>query len=638
MMFDTQEAERFIINVQIYAKIVNERLPPGLSGNAVLRRMKANVAICRQLMNDNNKFIGAYLNPVFTKPEETSDEDAVLLLDFARRLHNPIYSNEDERIKLDSFLALDIYKALVKRAEKVKDTEQLIKCWFGIGDIFYLLSGSLYSPDSVDATRKAMDLVKESGGYFALKDRNTRLCAAACYNQMAISTYNSTKAGYREKFRAIDSALIFYNRDDVRGRDPDFPWQSWIDDVYGNIYYMGIHYEFMKCIGPIDPYLTERVYDYNRAYFSPEELELIDSNDDEICSAFIKNAINSVESEKWIHCIQYIIPAYHSGHIDAARYIKLLQFCLDAHAAFLDTSPDFMTEYIRFDMVMVISAVLARNTKNHDIGTHLFDYLHKLPREILDALPSSKDELRTVAENTLDTSNRQSYIDVLLRSTTHNHMPTYVHSMMVSHLMACFVSWFLENEPEKLIGFCGANNAVEVRERSAAILDETRLAGLAHDIGKIAYVQAVSVISRRLTDSEFELIKRHPDEGRYYLEGRDFDCVPDVINGHQKTHDGKGGYPYDFDTTKSPFRFMVDICSASDCVDAATDDIGRSYQLCKTGDAIMDEIIAQSPGRYSPEIARALHDVKLRESINNILQKMRPECYYKAYREFSQSA
>jgi len=636
-LLNTQETEHFIQNAQQYAKITNEKLPAGLSKDNVIGRMRANVAICRQLMTENNKFIDIYLKPVFTKPENMDNETAGRFLDFARELHNPIYSNEDERIKLDSFLALEIYKALIKRGEKTQDIELLIKCWFGIGDIYYLLSGALYSPDSVDATKKAMELVEEAGGYFALKEKNTRLCAAACYNQLAISAYNSDKAGYAEKFNEIDNALAFYNRDDVRRLDPDFPWQSWIDDVKGNIYYMGIHYEFLKSIGPIAPDLAERVYSFNRAYFKPEELAQLDSDNDAVCSSLIEKAINTADSEQWIHCIQYIIPAYHSGHVDLARYVKMLQFCLDAHTALLKTSPDFLTEYIRFDMMMVISAILARNTKNHNIGTHLFDYLHKLPREILDALPSSNEELRMVAENTLNVSNRQSYIDVLLKSTTHNHFPTYVHSMMVSRLMVCFVSWFIENAPAKLIGICGAKNAAEVIEKSAVILDETRLAGLAHDIGKIAYIQAVSVISRRLTDGEFELIRRHPDEGEYYLEGRDFGFIPDVIRGHQKTHDGKGGYPYDFDSTRSPYQFIIDICSASDCIDAATDDIGRSYQQCKTGDMIMDEIIAQSPDRYSPDIAQALHDEKLRESIKNVLHDKRTECYYKAYREFSSS-
>jgi len=80
---------------------------------------------------------------------------------------------------------------------------------------------------------------------------------------------------------------------------------------------------------------------------------------------------------------------------------------------------------------------------------------------------------------------------------------------------------------------------------------------------------------------------------------------------------------------------MIDVCSASDCIDAATDDIGRSYRQNKTGDMVMDEIITQSPNRFNPEIAHALHDEKLRASINNVLQKKRKECYYKAYCEFS---
>jgi len=652
-MFNTQEAERFIINAQKYAKIINERLPPGLSQDEVIERLKGNAAICRQLMIENNQFIDTYLKPIFTGSKNTGHEEAVAfkkavafeeagvfeeadaLLDFARRLHNPVYSNEDERIKLDSFLALDIYQGLVKKCEESQDIELLIKCWFGIGDIYYLLSGALYSPDSIIATRKALELVDKAGGYFSLKDKNARLCAAACYNQLAISTYNSRESGYQEKFQEIDKALAFYNRDDVRSLDPDFPWQCWIDDVNGNIYYMGIHYEFLKNIGPIAPELAERVYNFNRAYFTSEELAQLDSDDDAVCSSFIEKAINTASSEQWIHCIQYIIPAYHSGHIDIKRYVKILQFCLDAHTAFIKISPRFITELTRFDMMMVISAILAYNTKNHDIGTHLFNYIHKLPREILDSMQSSKEELRTVAKNTLDASNRLSYIEALLKSTTHNHLPTYVHSMMVSHLMVCFVSWFIENKPEKLIGICDTKNAGEVIEKRRLILDETNLAGLAHDIGKIAYIQAVSVISRRLTDSEFELIKRHPDDGEYYLEGKEFGFIPDVIRGHQKAHDGKSGYPADFDNTKSPFQFMIDICSASDCIDAATDDIGRSYQQYKTGDMIMDEIIEQSPCRYNPEIALALRDEKLRKSINNILQNKRPECYYKAYREFS---
>jgi HD-GYP domain-containing protein (c-di-GMP phosphodiesterase class II) len=180
---------------------------------------------------------------------------------------------------------------------------------------------------------------------------------------------------------------------------------------------------------------------------------------------------------------------------------------------------------------------------------------------------------------------------------------------------------------------CETKTIDEVLAKRSAILAETRLAGLAHDIGKIAYIQVVSVISRSLTDAEFALIRRHPEEGEYYLEGKDFGCIPDVVRGHQKSNDGKEGYPPSFDNTRSAYKFMIDICSAADSIDAATDDIGRSYQLCKTGDIIMDEIIAMSPERYNSDIADALQDVSLRESIKFLLQVVRPECYFEAYRE-----
>ena len=60
-MFDSKEAELFILNAQRYAKITNEILPPGLSADEVISRLKGIVAICRQLMADNNKFIGKFL-------------------------------------------------------------------------------------------------------------------------------------------------------------------------------------------------------------------------------------------------------------------------------------------------------------------------------------------------------------------------------------------------------------------------------------------------------------------------------------------------------------------------------------------------------------------------------------------------
>jgi len=70
------EAKRFIQNAQAYAKITNEKLPSGLSKDEVIGRMKSNVAICRQLMIENNQFIDACLKPFFSEPESMGNDDA----------------------------------------------------------------------------------------------------------------------------------------------------------------------------------------------------------------------------------------------------------------------------------------------------------------------------------------------------------------------------------------------------------------------------------------------------------------------------------------------------------------------------------------------------------------------------------
>ena len=49
-----------------------------------------------------------------------------------------------------------------------------------------------------------------------------------------------------------------------------------------------------------------------------------------------------------------------------------------------------------------------------------------------------------------------------------------------------------------------------------------------------------------------------------------FEPYIDVILGHHKTYDGKGGYPADFDNTASSKRILIDLITIADCTDAAT--------------------------------------------------------------------
>ncbi len=74
------------------------------------------------------------------------------------------------------------------------------------------------------------------------------------------------------------------------------------------------------------------------------------------------------------------------------------------------------------------------------------------------------------------------------------------------------------------------------------ILDEIRLGGELHDIGKIGTRDAVLRKPGPLTPAEFEEIKRHVTEGEEILEPlrRDYPRVLQIVRSHHERMDGSG--------------------------------------------------------------------------------------------------
>lgn len=104
-------------------------------------------------------------------------------------------------------------------------------------------------------------------------------------------------------------------------------------------------------------------------------------------------------------------------------------------------------------------------------------------------------------------------------------------------------------------------------------LDEaqTRLAGLAglmHDMGKAAIPMEILNKPGKLTDAEFEIVKRHPEEGhRMLMTGADVDpVVLDVCLHHHEKTDGSG-YPEGLkDADISLFAKMGAVCDVYDAI------------------------------------------------------------------------
>ncbi len=101
------------------------------------------------------------------------------------------------------------------------------------------------------------------------------------------------------------------------------------------------------------------------------------------------------------------------------------------------------------------------------------------------------------------------------------------------------------------------------------------LAGLLHDVGKMAISPEVLNKPGKLTDEEFTLVKRHPEEGhKMLLRANDItEAALDVVIHHHEKVDGKG-YPHRLSGDGiSLFSKMGAVC---DVYDAVTSD--RPYK------------------------------------------------------------
>ena len=106
----------------------------------------------------------------------------------------------------------------------------------------------------------------------------------------------------------------------------------------------------------------------------------------------------------------------------------------------------------------------------------------------------------------------------------------------------------------------------------------------------------------------------------------------DMILGHHKSWDGKMGYPKDFDNCASPDRMLIEILRISDCLDAATDFIGRSYGTAKNFAQCLEEFSLGKGTLYCQELIELLEgDAALQDELTYLLEAGRIRTYYEIF-------
>jgi putative nucleotidyltransferase with HDIG domain len=135
-------------------------------------------------------------------------------------------------------------------------------------------------------------------------------------------------------------------------------------------------------------------------------------------------------------------------------------------------------------------------------------------------------------------------------------------------------------------------------------LDALRFGALFHDIGKIAIPDVLLTKPGRLTEDEYELMKRHSAEGARIVAkfGRLRDSVP-IIHHHHERFDGLG-YPDGLAGEDIPRSAAI--AGLADAWDAMT--IERPYQRALAPDEALEEVRACRGTQFVPVVVDAFFE------------------------------
>jgi putative nucleotidyltransferase with HDIG domain len=105
-------------------------------------------------------------------------------------------------------------------------------------------------------------------------------------------------------------------------------------------------------------------------------------------------------------------------------------------------------------------------------------------------------------------------------------------------------------------------------------LEDLEFAGLLHDIGKVVIPDSIINKSDKLTEEEYQIIKKHPEIGYDIVKDVDFlSASSEILLQHHERVDGKG-YPYGLSGNK--INRLARILAVADAYDAMTSE--RPYR------------------------------------------------------------
>jgi putative nucleotidyltransferase with HDIG domain len=252
--------------------------------------------------------------------------------------------------------------------------------------------------------------------------------------------------------------------------------------------------------------------------------------------------------------------------------------------------------------VLMLTGVAEVATAVESLQLGAYDYLAKpiLVDEFRVRVEKALEKRRLVLENRYLQQSYQDRLEASVRELNLRNKEQFLGQVQMAVQMLEKKDIYTRGHSQRVSRYA-ARTAVMLGF-TGPILDQIRLGGDLHDIGKIGTRDAVLNKPGPLTRDEFEEIKKHVVEGEEILEPlrRDHPVVLEIVRSHHERMDGSG-FPDRLRGESIPMAARL--VSVVDAFDAMT--TNRAYRASREPADAMEELHRCAGIQFDPDVVAA---------------------------------
>ena len=623
MLSEQEEFDQFIERMSQIRDLSSPPIYDVDNENEYSKRLRENFQTIGKLASKNRKMLDEVLYPLLEPEKRLTEEVAEQMNVFSQKLLS-IASDFTGYENLDLPIMTMVGEKLVSSAfEDGTIEDQINRMDSAIISNYSMMNMTERITANTAISQKFKDRGLQIGEFFLnlIKKENLKKIKDEELRELILTNARFTTAFYERASSEEENEHNLNMLDELLKIPEDPFYQQAIPNCNWKYYKIRTLGYYLQCtdMGNIRGFTKEQI---ERIAKAADEAEKLIATDPEYF-----NNLNGGKTFSFL-CARN---RYLIGKISEEEYLKILLDIYE-HREKENIGPDgdFSNVLIPLEIILFINSKKRPSAEDclliKKIYNNISGYMFRMPNA--GGLTFVMEFFAEVVNNFVEIPGCITFEDFGLQSLAALHPPTYIHSNMVGQISVCLCAYLIDLKPELFVGLKGYKNVDEVIENREKILYFTYHAAICHDFGKIPIIDTIFVYGRRLLDDEFGIIKTHPIMGYNMLKKYPSTCdFAEVALGHHRFYDDSKGYPESFKTKESEYKTIIDIVLCADCMDAATDSVGRSYNQGKTIEEYIAEVREGSGTRYAPWLSELFENEDLKKDIRFILTTGREQTY-----------